>query len=176
MNLNRARELYPEAVQLSALASSRFSESYNTDTKCAELMRIEGKTGEAMPIAALLDDCSYDDRRLLVKAPEIIAALLLLCQTAFEKIRQLEANQQPKKGKDYAAEAHRKCNEHQAFRRFLIERHDLPHDADANRAKIRLRSLLQVQSLKELNENPQAAERWKSLRSSFNTWMRSGKQ
>jgi hypothetical protein len=65
-----------------------------------------------------------------------------------------------------------KCKSDQAFRQYLIERHDLRDATDAERIKTRVRSILDIQSMAELNTDEAAAGRWKSLRVDFEQWRR----
>lgn len=175
MNLQQARQLYVEVKPLSLAASETYSDSYNTETKQAELLMPDPISRALLPIAIFTIDCPIDDRRLIGKAPLYIRALLFLLRRAFDEIDRLKAQQSSNsghKGKDYAQEAHRKCTEDLAFVRYLIERHDLPNDAEGERVKIRLRSLLNVKSLKELNENHDAAKRWNDFRTGFKQWLK----
>ena len=64
-----------------------------------------------------------------------------------------------------------KCASDQAFRRFLEERHNLD-TSDLERIKTRVRSILAIQSMKELNTDENARKRWLSLRVEFDTWRR----
>lgn len=77
----------------------------------------------------------------------------------------------PPKRKDYAAEATMKCQTG-AFRRFLIECHGLPDTADLERTLTRLRTLLGITSRAELNTDPAAQARWRSLTKEFDRWMK----
>ncbi len=168
MNEARARELYKEIRERATLASPRFAENYNVTLQRLEIAAIDDATGEATPIAVPLDDCSYDDRWIIAHAPEGMAALLFLLKRAFDEIRSLK----PPPQKNYAAQAAMQLKNDKAFRRYLIARHDLPDDADAERAKTRLHTLLRITSLAELSKTQDAAERWKSLQHDFKSWMR----
>lgn len=174
MNLERARELYVEAKLRILTASETYSDSYNTTTKQAELLMPDPISRELLPIAVFTIDCPIDDRRLIGKAPIYIRALLFLLRRAFDEIERLKGQQASgqKKGKDYAQEASRLCAQDRAFVRYLMERHELPEDAEGERVKIRLRSLLNVKSLKELNEDEAAAKRWNDFRTGFKQWLK----
>lgn len=168
MNLDLARTLLPDARQLASLASEEWAESYDVDEKRAEICIRDNLTGEIVPIAHILPDCPYDDRKLMIKAPVLVRALLVLLKQAFDEIRKLQ-KQQPQP-KNFAAECAIKCQNDFAFRRYLMERHDLKDGGDAERIKTRVRSILAISSMKELNEDPAAAARWQSLRSNFDAW------
>ncbi|MBB3567255.1 hypothetical protein [Rhizobium sp. BK491] len=178
MNLDQARTYLPEARDLAGLASEQFVESYDTKTSRAEICVVNRMTGEIEPIAYFTPDCSYDDRRLLLKAPELVRALLVIMETAFDKIRSLEPRPPRQHGgndkpKDYAAECAMKCNDRQ-FRRFLMDRHNVPDVADAERIAVSVRNILRIKSRGELNTDPAAAQRWIEFRGSFEAWKRHG--
>ncbi len=181
MNLDQARALYPDAKQLAGLASEEFVESYDTKTGKTEICVVDRMTGEVEPIAHLAIDCSYDDRQLLLKAPQLVRALLVLAETAFAKIRSLEPpqdrwqSQRPRdeKPKDYAAECAMKCND-RMFRQFLVEQHNVPDVADAERIAVSVRNILRIKSRGDLNKDPAAAARWIEFRGSFEAWKRHG--
>ena len=177
MDLQTAHTYLPEARDLAGLASEQFVESYDTKTSRAEICIVNRMTGEIEPIAYFTPDCSYDDRRLLLKAPELVRALLVLMETAFDKIRSLEPrpphSDRNEKPKDYAAECAMKCND-RLFRRFLMERHNVPDVADAERIAVSVRNILRIKSRGELNTDPAAAQRWIEFRGSFEAWKRHG--
>lgn len=53
-----------------------------------------------------------------------------------------------------------------------MEAHQLQDAGDAERIKTRVRSVLAISSMKELNEDPAAAARWQNLRGDFDAWRR----
>jgi hypothetical protein len=53
---------------------------------------------------------------------------------------------------------------------YLIEKHDLTDAGDSLRVESRVRSILAVSSRRELNTDPNAAARWKSLRADYDAW------
>lgn len=186
MNLVLAKSLLPEARELSGLVSEEWSESYNMKDQRAELCVIDRLTGEVVPIAILTRDCAYDDRRLMIKAPVLVRALLVLLDTAFAEIRRLRpqpqhhpartSEQQSQKNEkrgdpDYAAECAMKCAD-QAFRRFLLEEKKAPDVADSVRVASHVRYLLKVDSRGEINRDANARKRWLDLRAEFEAWMR----
>jgi hypothetical protein len=66
-----------------------------------------------------------------------------------------------------------KCDD-AAFKTFLEQRHGLEWPLTKERAAEKLRTVLKIQSRKELNENSAAAERWRDLRAAFEAWLRVG--
>jgi hypothetical protein len=174
VNLDQARTFLPEARDLAGLASEQFVESYDTKTSRAEICVVNRMTGEIEPIAYFTPDCSYDDRRLLLKAPELVRALLVIMEAAFSKIRSLETPQGRKEQKkDYAAECAMKCND-RLFRSFLVEHHNVPDVADAERVAVSVRNILRIKSRAELNTDPAAAQRWLDFRAAFEAWRSHG--
>jgi hypothetical protein len=170
LNVETARRLYPEAKQLAGLASEEWLESYNLEKQRAEICMRDDQTGEIIPIAELMPSCPYDDRVLMMKSPTLVRALLVLLNQSFAEIRRL----QPKadKKKDYAAECAMKCQNDGLFKRYLMEAHQLQDAGDAERVKTRVRSILNVTSMGDLNKDPAAAARWQSLRGDFDAWRR----
>lgn len=181
MDLKTALKLLPDARELAGLASEEFSESYNTKSGKAEICIHDRLTGEVLPIALLTIDCSYDDRRLLLQAPQLVRALLVIVEEAFAKIRSLEppdARRQRREhrkevSKDYAAECAMKCGD-RLFRRFLVERYNVPDVADAERVAVSIRNILRIKSRAELNTDPAAAARWVDFRGAFEAWRTHG--
>lgn len=172
MNIDEAKRLYPEARELAGLVSEEWQESYNLEKSRAEVCLRDTVTDEIYPIAQILPACSYDDRRLIFRANILLISTVTMCETAFAKIRELERQLGKQEPKDFAAEASIKCANDQAFRRYLMERHDLKDAADADRIRTRVRSILAVSSMGELNTDPDAAARWASLRTDFKSWLR----
>jgi hypothetical protein len=179
VDLETARKVLPLARELSGLISDDYAESFDTKAGRAEICIHDRLTGEIIPIAALLPEASYDDRRFIASAPTIMRGLLCLLDEAFAVIRRQSHGDRPQgrqsrkasinEPKDFAAECAMKCGE-QSFRRYLIERHDLTDAGDSLRVESRVRSILAVSSRRELNTDPNAAARWKSLRADYDAW------
>jgi hypothetical protein len=123
-------------------------------------------------VATLTPDISFPVQTFLISAAANQAFLLDLLDRCARAYRELAKQHQQSKPKDFAAECAMKCQNDQAFRRFLIECHDMPDAGDSLRIKVRVRSLLKVQSMGELNTDPTAADRWKQLRGEFDAWRR----
>lgn len=182
MNLEQARQLYVEVKPLSLAASDTYSDSYNTETKQAELLMPEPISRGLLPIAVFTIDCPIDDRRLIGKAPLYIRALLFLLRRAFDEIDRLKArlgetaktgkSQQPQKPKAPLSQtASIRCKTDGRLRRFLIENYGLPFDADESALRQLVRDRLDITSFTELDK-PEAAERWKQLDAQFWFWMK----
>jgi hypothetical protein len=118
-------------------------------------------------LVTLTEDCGYQDRDFLLSAHSDIQFLLRLLADAFRTIRSLKETPETKKA-DFAAECAMKCDD-PVFRRYLFECHQVDTQ-DRERIAIRVRSMLAISSRSELNSNPEAAARWKSLRAEFEAW------
>lgn len=184
MDVTEARAYLPTARELAGLVSESWFETCSTDVAFAEVSAADRRTGEIVAIAHVLPDCPFDDKRLMVLTPVLLRALLVLLDEAFRIIRAGQPPEDPQAAdrrkrkeredanKDFAAECAMKCANDHAFRRFLIEQHQLHDAGDTERVKTRVRSILAITSMAELNTDPNAAERWKALRSDFKAWLR----
>lgn len=143
---------------------------------------IEAKTrhGELNEIARLHPGALPEETDFVASAPEMVSFLLRLVDRAIQSARGTQRPQQyqvrraPRREKDFSAEAAMKCDE-PAFKVFLEEMHGLEKPLTSDRAAQRLRSLLNIKSRKELNENSAAAERWQDFRAAFEAWKRVGR-
>lgn len=88
---------------------------------------------------------------------------------ALDEIERLRPGQE--KPKDYAAECAMKCTE-PAFKKYMQERHGLDRPLTDHRVVTKLRSILNIRSRAELNNDPAAAARWQNLRADFDAWRR----
>lgn len=173
MKLDDARNLYPEAKQALAEISGPWERHYNVTTKEAEICQRDNVTGEIVPIMIINPICSFQDERFIERAPILFQAAMTLLNEAFRKIREFQPPKvEPKQSQnhkgDYAAECTMMCGRAD-FRRYLSACHGLDV-ADDERVKTRVRSILRIKSRGELNDDPQAAARWKNLRANFNAW------
>ena len=146
--------------------------SIETDGAEMRLVFADPADGEFRIAATLAPDLPYAVQTFLIAAADNQAFLLDLLDRCARAYRDLAGRQQQSKPKDFAAECAMKCQSDQAFRRFLIERHDLRDAGDVERIKVRVRSILAVHSMGELNTDPAAADRWKALRADFDMWRR----
>jgi hypothetical protein len=116
------------------------------------------------------------EKMFIADAADTIDFLLKLVDRAIEKMRPPES-QTPPAGpiqddrKNYAAEAAMKCDE-AAFKVFLGECYQLEKPMTNERTAQRLRSLLGISSRAELNDNDEAAARWKKLRGEYADWLK----
>lgn len=115
-----------------------------------------------------------------------MAFLLDLLDRAFFEIRSLKGIHERQKPaetrgppaassvKNYAAECAMRC-EDPAFMVFLEQCHGLERPLTPERTAQKVRSLLGVQSRKELNNGGRASDAWKMLRDSYAAWKRAGR-
>lgn len=122
-----------------------------------------------VPVLQLTQECGYQDRDFILHAHSDIGFLLGLLQRAGQAVRDLKKELQKKEQTpNFAAECAMKCDEF-AFRQFLSEQKGID-PADGERVISAVRELLQIKSRSELNTNPEAAARWKSLRAEYDAW------
>ena len=143
---------------------------------------VEAKTrhGELNKICTFHPGATPDEIDMVVGAPSMAAFMLDLVDRAIVAVRQAAPRQgAPRQGRhskrrDFAAEASMKCDD-AVFKAFLEEQHGLERPLTTDRAAQRLRSILNIKSRKELNENSAAAERWQNFRAAFEAWKRAGR-
>ncbi|MGR9252687.1 hypothetical protein [Rhizobium leguminosarum] len=127
--------------------------------------------GEIRPVATIVEGTPFVFQNFLIRAAgnQVLALDLLdRCRRAYREM----AGRQQKQSKNFATECAMKCKSDQAFRQYLIECHDLRDATDAERIKTRVRSILGIQSMAELNTDESAAARWRDLRAAFDRWRR----
>ncbi|MFC7064857.1 hypothetical protein [Brucella rhizosphaerae] len=143
---------------------------------------VEAKTrhGELNRICTFHPGATPDEIDMVVGGPRMAAFMLKLVDRAIVAVRQTAPRQsasrqsRQRKHRDFAAEAAMKCDD-AAFKMFLEEQHGLERPLTSDRAAQRLRSILNIKSRKELNENSAAAERWQDFRAAFEAWKRVGR-
>ncbi|MCD4511520.1 hypothetical protein LQT97_09745 [Brucella pseudogrignonensis] len=143
---------------------------------------VEARTcdGELNKIATFHPGATPDEIDMVVGGPRMAAFMLKLVDRAIAAVRQAAPRQNASrqsrqhKPRNFAAEAAMKCDEAD-FKAFLEEQHGLERPLTTDRAAQRLRSILNIKSRNELNENSAAADRWRNLRAAFETWKRAGR-
>ncbi|MBB4120409.1 hypothetical protein [Martelella radicis] len=88
-----------------------------------------------------------------------------------QRLRQAIENKGGRPAKNYAAECAMKCAE-TTFQRFMAERHDLNLPTDNKKTATRVKSVLALTSRKQLNEDAEAAVRWRKMVKDFDDWRR----
>ena len=172
-----AIELRRIRKKLAALESVHWFHS--TDER-GQFVEARTRTGELNEIARFHPGALTEEVDFIVSAPEMIAFMLQLVDRAIAAARGNKRPQQHqvwrefKRAKDFAAEASMKCDD-AVFRTFLEEQHGLERPLTSDRAAQRLRSILNIKSRKELNEDSAAAERWRDVRAVFEAWKRAGR-
>lgn len=166
-----AVELRRIRVCLAALAETKWFRSADAH---GEFLEASTPKGELNEIARFHPGALPDEIDFLVNAPDTVAFLLRLVDRAIARARHETPRQQYRsKRKDFAAEAAMKCDD-AAFKVFLEEKHGLERPLTADRAAQKLRTILGITSRSELNKDDAAADRWRSLRASFEAWRKVG--
>lgn len=184
-----AAALSPDAVRLkavrealAAIEPAEWSRVHGTDGAFVES---RGEMGELF-VLARFDEATVDEIDFICNAPDTLRFMVRLFDAACFTIRQLKGLPEPRQHdqergepmasdfKNFAAECAMKCQE-PAFKLFLAEAHGLEKPLTDERAAQKVRSLLGVQSRKELNDGGRASEAWKALRASFAAWRKAGR-
>ncbi|RWO90906.1 hypothetical protein [Mesorhizobium sp.] len=181
-----AAALSPDAMRLKAVRASlagiapgRWTRVQGPDGAFVE---VRGEMpGEVFVLARFDAAATVDEINFVCNAPDTIHFLLRLLDAAFFEIRALRGLPEPRRPaeqrgepmardvKNFAAECAMKCQD-AAFKVFLHEQHGLEKPLTAERVAQKVRSLLGVQSRKELNNGGQASEAWIALRGAFDAW------
>lgn len=166
-----AMELRKIRGRLDALARAQWFRSADDRGQFVEARTAIGELNE---IARFHPGALPEEIDFVVGAPEMVAFLLRLVDRAIAKARRdVPRQQKQNKPKDFAAEAAMKCDD-AAFKVFLEEKHGLERPLTADRAAQKLRTILGITSRSELNKDDAAADRWRSLRASFEAWRKVG--
>ncbi|WP_433762034.1 hypothetical protein [Brucella anthropi] len=168
----------PEAMALhrirNKLAGLSGQKWYRSADDRGQFVEAKTELGELNEIARFHPGALPEEIDFVVGAPEMVAFLLRLVDRAIAKARSDAPRQQKQnKPKDFAAEAAMKCDD-AAFKVFLEEKHGLERPLTADRTAQKLRTILGITSRSELNKDDAAADRWRSLRASFEAWRRTG--
>ena len=176
MNLAEAKALLPEIRIVLELASQEWTDAYSLENGRGQICGRDPMTGEVYPIATLEKSIGSDDRQLIRKAPVYVRALLLLRDEAVRAYKEAKQPppEPPKKGepKPLSTLAVGKSAADLAFVRYLMECHGLEDASNTERVKTKVRSVLAIQSFKELNEDPRAVEAWQELVRKFKAWLK----
>lgn len=180
-----AQSLSPDAARLRAvrdnlvaIAPAWWQRVHDVDGCYVES---RGEMGELFVLARFDPSATIEEITFVVDAPDTVVFLLRLLDQAFGKIRTLRGLPEPgERGqggehdpKNFAAECAMKCKE-PAFKAYLEQRHGLDRPLTDERVAQRVRTLLGVQSRKELNDGGKASDAWKDLRADFAMWQRGG--
>jgi len=127
----------------------------------------------AQPVAVIVQGAAFGDAELLCHVVDDITWLLDRYTTLATRYRDAtrELEKSRPKPADFAAECAMKCAD-AAFKKYLEERHGLERPLTDERVATRIRTVLNIKSRAELNRDPAATERWKSLRADFEQWRR----
>lgn len=194
----------PDAVRLRAVRENLASIAPGQWTRAQDasgaFIETRGEMGELFVLARFDALATVDEIAFAADAPDMVRFLLGLLDKAFREIRGLRgssasradgapagrASPDARSGwrplaegpardpKNFAAECAMKCQD-AAFKVFLHEEHGLEKPLTDERVAQKVRSLLGVQSRKELNYGGRAGEAWIALRGSFSTWLKAGR-
>lgn len=166
-----AMELRKIRGRLDALAGAQWFRSADDRGQFVEARTAVGELNE---IARFHPGALPEEIDFVVGAPEMVAFLLQLVDRAIAKARKdVPRQKNQNRNKDFAAEAAMKCDD-AAFNVFLEEKHGLERPLTADRVAQKLRTILGITSRSELNKDDAAADRWRSLRASFEAWRKVG--
>jgi hypothetical protein len=179
--------------RLAAVRADRWSHEFEHDGERMIVTRAvfdrDGrKAGDEAPVALLTfgEDATYQEKEFIREARDDLSFVLDLLTDAGRTIREMRGRMDRvmpaddgARVKDLAAEAAMKCTE-AAFQRFLADRcpdaavdPELYADqSDSDLAAIRLRRVLEMESRRQLNTDPDAAQRWRDLRADYQAWGR----
>ncbi|TIX73964.1 MAG: hypothetical protein E5V25_04070 [Mesorhizobium sp.] len=182
--------LSPDAVRLRAVRENLASIAPGRWTRAQDasgaFIEMRGEMGELFVLARFDALATVDEIAFATDAPDMVRFLLGLVDKAFAEIRALQRlpeqrrhDQQrgapaAREAKNFAAECAMRCQDAR-FKLYLEERHGLERPLTDDRVEQKVRSLLGVQSRKELNNGGQAGEAWKALRADFAAWLKAGR-
>lgn len=172
------RDMNPEAMELHRIRNKLVGLSgqkwYRSADDRGQFVEARTAIGELNEIARFHPGALPEEIDFVVGAPEMVAFLLRLVDRAIAKARKdAPRKKNQNRNKDFAAEAAMKCDD-AAFKVFLKEKHGLERPLTAERAAQKLRTILGITSRSELNKDDAAADRWRSLRASFEAWRKVG--
>jgi hypothetical protein len=110
-----------------------------------------------------------NDIRFVIEAPARMGFLIRLVKSLKRRNENFEGPPRPpEKPTDYAAQCAILCAK-PVFQRFLTEMHGLANQ-NKEAAASRVRSILNIKTRADLNDNPAAAEGWLRLFGEFEAW------
>lgn len=142
-------------------------------------LEVKNSNGELNEVARFHSGALPEEVEFVTSAPYMVSFLLQLVDRAIASARKVQrqhsSNQGSDRSKNFAAEAAMKC-EDPAFKVYMEECHQLERPLTNERMAHKLRSVLAISSRKELNDNKEAAERWRALKADFDAWKRRGRR
>ncbi|MGG7519649.1 hypothetical protein ACQ3G6_17375 [Allorhizobium undicola] len=176
MNVNDALPHLPKIRTALQFAAPEWMTGLDAATGERVISTRETPASPVIDVARLAKGAPMDDADLLLNARLWLVALYTLFSARSQQVKQLTEELAELRrraaspgGRDYAAECAMTCTRHD-FRRYLIDRHQLPADASQERIVTRLRSILNIRSRAELNTDPAAALRWRNFKGDFEAW------
>lgn len=157
--------------RVSALDGARWMLAADGETT---VLDVRGRDRSIVVIARFERLASPEEMELAAAAPDDLRFLLGLVDRAIAAARPRQGQPRdaaPATGRapDHTTEAAMLCAD-PAFKRFLMDCHELESPASDERTAQRLRSLIGVTSRKEINQSDAARQRWIALRDAFRQW------
>jgi len=181
MSKAEAWDIYKRARVTAGLCAPEWVRIFDQKEKQAQIGVTDPLDGLTTPIASVARKVPYDDEDLLFHAPLYLRAAVTIAEGALAEIERLKHLLSVKSEEDtrrsQANDLSRQCAmlcRRADFARYLKDRHGLMDAADDLRVATRLRSILNIQSRAELNSDPDAAARWRSLLADFDAWRKAG--
>lgn len=125
-----------------------------------------GPDGELIEIAHVTST-NPADVQLIAGMQNYIGFLLDLLQDSFDEYNKLKGKPKPKQ---FAVECAMLCG-NDTFKRFLADAHGLENQ-DKEAVETKVREILGINSRKVLDTDPDAASRWRDLKTKFKNWQR----
>ncbi|TIN87536.1 MAG: hypothetical protein E5X94_01465 [Mesorhizobium sp.] len=180
-----AAALSPDAARLKAVRAALDAIAPGDWTRAQDengpLIEARADYGEIVMLARFSEHATPEEVAFAADAPDTVRFLLKLLDEAFARIRTLRPEaprDNPAVGepvarspKNFATECVLKCQDAR-FKVYLEEKHGLERPLTDERVAQRVRSILGVQSRKELNNGGKAGAAWKALRADFATWLK----
>ena len=159
-------------ARLAAVSSSQWARAHDG---ISDMVEARAEMGELQRILRFDDAATPAEMDFVAAALDDVRLLLGLVDRAIKAHRQSAANQsagEPEaRPPNFAVETGILCGDGR-FQTFLTLCHGLEKPATNERAAQRLRSLLGVSSRSELNNDQNAAARWRKLRDQYKAWKR----
>lgn len=180
------KELCILAAELEADISEAWISFYNSTSGQNEIFDAADRGPDRAPILLIMPEASHGDRKLAVRVPQLVRALLALCRFRKARIGHLEAELRRMNGEpepdpnpqDHNEERQKQKSKAQwcaitcgarSFKEWLSQVHQVD-TSDRIRTEARVRTMLRIQSRTELDTDNQAGERWVAMWKDFKTW------
>lgn len=170
------KQLCQKAAELAATLSPAWTSFYNAGERRTEIF-VEGDAGpDASPILLTTEELCWSDREFVVRGPQMLHAVMAEAQrrrmiiAALEaELRRLKGEPEPGGKKNSVAQWCGRLCTSALFKRWLFEIHQADV-SDQKRVDTHVRNMLEIQSRAQLDTDPAAAARWRSMAAEFESW------